>query len=93
MSRPSLLELAERVESLRGENNAIDVLVEIALFEPDERWASIRANAAGTKAIATSRMGNDATFWAKDWTWDADQRAATAAALRARAAQDRHHDQ
>jgi hypothetical protein len=77
-----LLALAERVVSRFGYDNALDVEVEIALFEPDDEFMSIRANAAGTKVICTTVGGSDMTFWAQEWT---KHRLEVAAALRARA--------
>ena len=75
-------ELAERVATERGADNALDVLVEIALFKPDELVKAVRANNAGTKVIFSIKGGQDRTCWAGDWTMD---RPRTAAALRARA--------
>lgn len=76
----TLLALAERVSSGRGCDNALDVEIEVAVF--DEPHIAVRANAAGTKVIYT-KGGKDMTHWAPDWTKD---RAGTAAALRAHAA-------
>lgn len=75
-----LLALAERVEQGRGLDNALDVMVEVAVW--DEPHIAIRANNAGTKVIYTEN-GKDTTCWAPEWTAD---RKGTAAALRARAA-------
>jgi hypothetical protein len=80
-----LIELAERVEKAEVSDNALDVLVEIALFEPVGRYVSVRANAAGTKAIYTMADKSQLTTWADDWTI-ASRREATVAALRARSA-------
>lgn len=49
-------------------SNALDVLIEIAVFRPDASWSAIRANCAGTKVIYTDADGYDATFWARDWS-------------------------
>ena len=49
-------------------SNAIDVRVEVALFQPDVDWASARANHAGTKVIYTHVDGSEDTCWADDWT-------------------------
>ena len=76
-----LEELAGRVEGLTGPDNGVDVLVEVALFEPDCAWKACRANFAGTKVIYTDRGGKQHTHWARDWTLDPG---ATAAALRSR---------
>jgi hypothetical protein len=78
-----LLKLADRVEGLTGPDNATDILVEIALFEPDAAWVSVHANAAETKVIYTRADGSQSTHWAGDWTL-AHRRKDTAAALRAR---------
>ena len=59
--------LIERLEG--GETgNALDVLIEVALFKPGRAYRAIRANAAGTKVIYTDKAGNDVTCWAEDWT-------------------------
>ncbi len=75
--------LIERLEMGKGYDNSLDVLVEIALFKPGKIYASIRANAAGTKVIYTQHTGQEVTCWAEDWTAN---RPATIAALRARSA-------
>lgn len=72
--------LAERCDKPGGADNALDVEIEIALFQPDELYLAVRANAAGTKVIYTDHGGNEATHWARDWTMD---RPAAADALRA----------
>lgn len=80
--REELLALAERVERGKGGDNALDVKVEVALFEPSDADIAARANSAGTKVIYTAIGGGEETCWAPDWTLD---RGATAALLRARA--------
>lgn len=58
--------LIERLEA--GErSNVLDVAIEVALFEPDERWFDAVANNAGTKVIYANRDGSFATHWAPDW--------------------------
>ena len=53
---------------LAGElSNELDVLIEIATFEPCDTYSAARANAAGTKVIYTRRDGSDETCWARDW--------------------------
>lgn len=79
---PNLEELASRVEAGRGTDNALDVLIEVALFEPDEEYVSARPNAAGTKVIYTLHGGIERTYWAQEWTAD---RKDAASALRSRA--------
>jgi hypothetical protein len=79
----TLLELAERCETGAGSDNGLDVLVEVALFKPDEWFVSVRSNHAGTKVIYTGASGSDHTHWPPNWTAD---RARAANALRARAA-------
>jgi hypothetical protein len=85
-----LTKLAERVGRLDRSNNAIDVLVELAMFKPGTCYTACRANNAGTKVIFTDRAGNDITSWADDWTIAA-RRKATAATLLARAEQTGSH--
>lgn len=78
----TLIELSRRCWAGRGVDDALDVLIEIALFEPNENWTAIRANSAGTKVIYTRDDGSEATFRAFDWTMDRNQ-AAARLALRA----------
>jgi len=80
-----LLELAARVEGLKESSNEVDVLVEIALFEPDEDAAAISANSAGTKVIYYGHDGRSETHRAQDWTHGKPMRMMTARRLRARA--------
>lgn len=61
------IELADRVLAGSGRDNSLDVLIEIALFKPDWRYASVRANAAGTKVIYTTPEGKKFTYWAEEW--------------------------
>lgn len=82
-----LSELIERVEA--GErSNALDVLIEIALFRPDRFYRSVRANSAGTKVIYTSVAGYDSTHWPPDWTLKPER---TLASLRALQEKDIEH--
>jgi hypothetical protein len=77
-----LLKLAEQVRAGSGTDNALDVLIEVALFQPDPFWIAARPNDAGTKVIFTSPGGAESTHWACDWTRN---RAAVASILKARA--------
>lgn len=86
MDREALLALANEVAMGRGMDNGLDVRVEIALFQPDEEYESIRANDAGTKTICIKRDGSQRTFWARDFTISAAARVNTAKRLRALAA-------
>lgn len=70
-NRETLLELAARLDGLpvvEVGDNALDVLVEVALFEPDREFQSARSNSAGTKIIYTKHTGAEQTFWAQEWT-------------------------
>lgn len=78
-----LLELAEAVDAADNEDNSLDVLVEVALFERDSEWVAVRPNAAGTKVIFSKAEGADVTCWAHGWTMPS-KKAETAASLRAR---------
>lgn len=80
-----LLALADRVETLKESSNEVDVLVEIALFEPDEDAAAISSNAAGTKVIYYGHDGKSEAHRAQDWTHGKPMRMTTARCLRARA--------
>jgi|GEM_PF-2408574 len=82
-SKDELRALADRVEGHSGFSNELDVLSEIALFEPDNEFTSVRSNYAGTKVIFTTPTGIDRTFRARDFTISATARKRTAAALRA----------
>lgn len=55
-------ELIARLEAATGEDNALDVLCEVALFKPNGNDKAIRANAAGTKVIVTHANGREATY-------------------------------
>jgi len=84
MDQDTLTALAKRVDGMTSGDNAVDVLVEIALFTPDERYAAIRANTAGSKVICTTQDGSKETFRARDWTFTAGHRRNVSALLRAR---------
>ena len=59
--------LIERLEA--GERgNKLDVLIEVALFEPDGDYSSCRPNNAGTKVVYRRTDGTLVTFLARDWT-------------------------
>jgi hypothetical protein len=77
------MELAGKVASAERSDNALDVLVEIALFEPCDRFVAVRANNAGSKVIYTRADGSEVTYRAQDWTM-AERRSNTATQLRAR---------
>lgn len=65
---------------LKGErSNELDVLIEVATFEPDEVYSAARPNAAGTKVIYTRRDGKDETCWARDWCRSRDKAVAALA--------------
>ena len=60
-------DLIARLEA--GEvSNELDVLVEVALFDPDgEPYVGCRANAAGTKVVYTRKDGKEQTCWPQEW--------------------------
>lgn len=78
--------LIKRVEACKDVDNRLDVLIEVALFEPDETYRAARANNAGTKIIITRHDGAQETYWAWDWTMNAQNRRKAIDALRAREA-------
>lgn len=78
--------LIERIEAATGPDNALDVLIECALFVPSDRWLSCRANNAGTKLICVSSDGHEVAFRAFDHTQNQENRDNAVAALRAREA-------
>lgn len=79
-----LTDLIARVEALTRADNAVDVLVEVALFEPTEVCTSCRPNYAGTKVIYKYLDGSQKTYWAEDWTLTAEHRAETVHSLKER---------
>jgi len=85
MAEIDLNDLADRVEKLKAADNAVDVLVEIALFEPSETSVAIRPNAAGTKVIYSYADESSMTYWAEEWT-GAAYKQETCRLLRERAA-------
>ncbi len=74
-----LFELISRIEAATTPSNELDVLIEVALFDPD---VSIRPNSAGTKVIYTSRSGKEQTHRAWDHTLSAESRASCVEKLR-----------
>ena len=60
----------ELVSRLRnGERgNRLDVLIEVAIFTPDETHFDAVPNMAGTKVIYANRDGSFQTHWARDWS-------------------------
>lgn len=74
--------MIERVRKAKSTSNALDIEIEIALFEPDRRYASVKTNAAGTKLIYTTHDGKPETFWAPDHTLNSARRNAAIALLR-----------
>lgn len=75
-----LEELLDRVKA--GESgNALDMAIEIALFQPDNNYASVKPNAAGTKLVYTTHSGDLDTCLAWDWTLTAARRTKAIAAL------------
>ncbi|HEX7822872.1 MAG TPA: hypothetical protein VF463_19925 [Sphingobium sp.] len=68
-------------------DNAIDVLVEVALFDADKEYVAVRANDAGSKVIYTDDAGRDRTYWARDWTISSVRLTNAADELRARSSQ------
>lgn len=75
--------LLSKLSALTGPDNHVDVLCEIALFEPTKEWPRIRANNAGTKVIYSHSNGTEETCWADDWTTNS-RREQTIAALKAK---------
>lgn len=75
--------LIDKLERADGPDNALDVLVEVAMFEPCESIAECRANNAGTKVIYCYHNGAERTCWAYEWTKE-PRKSAALAALRAR---------
>lgn len=76
--------LIDRIKATSDYDNGLDVLIEVALFEPDETYRAARANNAGTKVIFTPTDGTEETCWSWDWTLNAENRAKAIDALRAK---------
>lgn len=78
-----ITELLSRLQSAEPPSNALDVLVEVALFETDSRVQSCRANSAGTKVIVSvTRTGREVTCWAREWSEEPLRSQAIAALLK-----------
>lgn len=61
-----VLDIIRRLEA--GERtNALDVLVEIAMFEPCEEYSAVVSNNAGTKVIYSKAGGGFETCLAREW--------------------------
>lgn len=61
-------DLIDKVRRCRKADNALDIAIDIALFQPDALFAAVRANNAGTKLIYTEHNGAHQTCWAQDHT-------------------------
>lgn len=74
------------IERLRaGEaSNKLDVMIECALFEPDEKTFDAVSNSAGTKVIYANRDGSFSTHWAPDWSLCRDEAISKLSARQAR---------
>ena len=59
-----MTDLTKRLSDATEGARELDVLIEVALFEPDEEFVSCRANNAGTKVIYTRHDGTELTCWA-----------------------------
>lgn len=85
-NEPKSPDLITRIESAERGND-LDVLIEIAAFEPCRSYRSVRANSAGTKVIYTRHDGTEETCLAWDWTLNASHREqAVSAILKAKGA-------
>ena len=84
MTRPSLQSLLERVRSAEKADNATDIAVEIALFEPDDEFVSVKSNSVGTKLVYARRDGSTSIYLAEDHTLNSETRANAIALLSAK---------
>ena len=73
--------LIEKLERCTGPDNELDIAIEIALFEPDEEFGGVRANAAGTKVVYMRHDDSCQSHWAFDWTLNEENRKAAIAEL------------
>lgn len=78
--------LITRISELETPCNRTDILIELALFKPDENYVSACANNAVTKVIFTRTNGERETCWAYDYTLTPERRAKSITLLRAREA-------
>lgn len=69
-----MTDLLTRRSKLDAPCNRTDVLIELALFKPDENYVSACANNAGTKVIFTRTNGKRETCWAYDYTLTPERR-------------------
>lgn len=79
----ALQDLLDRVKAATGYDNALDIAIDVALFEPDVEFSAARANAAGTKLVLTDCNGQQRSFLATDWTLNPAMRARAIASLTA----------
>lgn len=95
MTTPSntIEELVGRVEAATACDNALDIEIDIALFEPDALHKSVRANAAGTKLVYTRHDGSTNTHWAFDHTLSLTTRKAAITALHSLRIKGDHNDE
>lgn len=82
-----MTDFANLIARLEGgdKSNKLDVLIEVALFQPDATHFDAVPNAAGTKVIYANRDGSFQTHWAPVWRFRAGE---AIALLRALEAQD-----
>ncbi len=66
MAMAALTGLLAKLDAAKTGSNELDVLIEVALFEPDDDYVACRANNAGTKVIYTRRDGRNETCCAPD---------------------------
>ncbi len=67
MIAPDTADLIERLEV--GEStNALDVLIECTIFQPDATAFDAVPNSAGTKVIYANRDGSFTVARARDWS-------------------------
>jgi hypothetical protein len=91
LDKEGLASLLERVRDCDEADNALDIEIEIATFQPDRLYSAVRPNAAGTKLIYTTQDGGQETCWAWDWTLNEANRKQAADAIRALINKDSSH--
>lgn len=80
--KEGLASLLERVGDCNEADNALDIEIEIATFEPNRLYSAVRPNAAGTKLIYSMQDGGQETCWAWDWTLNEANRKQASEAIR-----------
>jgi hypothetical protein len=83
-----LLDLADRFDAGDEPDDELDLLADVALFQPDDNWVACRISPVSRRVVLTTKDGRSVHVEVGEWTND---RPGTAAALRERAARETPH--